>query len=133
MCTQEKFELVQQSIQEGPRTSTRRRSGELGILRTSSQRMQTHLCMYSYKVQLVHALKPIDYQQRLNYTIRIQEMAKKDNNFIHNLIMGDEAHFHLNGSVNKQNSRFWGTENPRVIHQHELHHPQGHDLVRCNI
>ena len=77
--------------------------------------------MYPYKVQLVQALKPIDYQQRLNYAIRIQEMTREDNNFIHNLIMRDVAHFHLNGSVNKQNTRFWGTENPRVIHQHELH------------
>ncbi|GFU18075.1 uncharacterized protein TNCV_1446341 [Trichonephila clavipes] len=24
----------------------------------------------------------------------------------------DEAHFHLNGFVNKQNWRFWGSENP---------------------
>ena len=47
--------------------------------------------MYPYKVQLVHALKPIGYQQRLNHAVRIQEMAREDNNFIHNLIMGDEA------------------------------------------
>jgi hypothetical protein len=35
--------------------------------------------------------------------------------------MSDEAHFCLNGFVNKQNCRFWGTENPRVIHQRQLH------------
>ena len=27
--------------------------------------------------------------------------------------MTDEAHFHLNGYLNKQDLRFWGTENPR--------------------
>ena len=32
-----------------------------------------------------------------------------------------EANFHLNGFVNKQNCRFWGLENPRAIHQRELH------------
>ena len=35
--------------------------------------------------------------------------------------MTDEAYFHLNGYVNKQNSRLWGTENQRVLHQHQLH------------
>ena len=35
--------------------------------------------------------------------------------------MGDEAHFHLNGHVNKQNMRFWGTENPRIAHASKLH------------
>ena len=35
--------------------------------------------------------------------------------------MGDEARFHLNGYVNKQNTRFWGTENPRQVHASPMH------------
>uniref|UniRef100_A0A8D8XBS9 Transposase n=1 Tax=Cacopsylla melanoneura TaxID=428564 RepID=A0A8D8XBS9_9HEMI len=35
--------------------------------------------------------------------------------------MSDEAHFHLSGYVNKQNCRFWGTENPRICHEEPLH------------
>ncbi|GFQ83857.1 uncharacterized protein TNCT_405821 [Trichonephila clavata] len=35
--------------------------------------------------------------------------------------MSDEAHFDLNDYVNKQNCRFWGSENPRATHQHQLH------------
>ena len=30
------------------------------------------------------------------------------------LFFSDEAHFLLNGYVNKQNYRFWGTENPNI-------------------
>ena len=33
------------------------------------------------------------------------------------LIMSDEAHFHLNGTVNKQNFRYLALENPRKLHQ----------------
>ena len=35
--------------------------------------------------------------------------------------MTDEAHFHLNGFVNKQNLRYWGVENPRIVNEKELH------------
>jgi len=37
------------------------------------------------------------------------------------LMMSDEAHFHLDGYVNKQNCRFWVAENPRELHQRPLH------------
>jgi hypothetical protein len=34
-----------------------------------------------------------------------------DEDFIHNLWMSDEAHFHPDGFVNKQNFRYWSEEN----------------------
>ena len=37
------------------------------------------------------------------------------------VMMSDEAHFHLNGFVDKQNCRFWEAENPRELHQRPLH------------
>ena len=33
---------------------------------------------------------------------------------INRVWFSDEAHFYLNGYVNKQNYRFWGSENPNV-------------------
>ncbi|GBM23650.1 hypothetical protein AVEN_117398-1 [Araneus ventricosus] len=36
----------------------------------------------------------------------------------------DEAHFHLNGFVNKQNGRFWGSENPHLCEETPLHSPK---------
>jgi hypothetical protein len=38
-----------------------------------------------------------------------------------NILMMDEAHFHLSGSVNKQNFRYWAAENPHELHQCPLH------------
>ena len=119
--TRENTEAASRSIEENPTTSTRRRSQELAISRSSLQRIQRDLHMYPYKVQLVQSLQPPDFQKRLNYAVRFQRTARNDNEFIHKLIMGDEAHFHLNGHVNKQNTRFWGTENPRQVHASPLH------------
>lgn len=33
----------------------------------------------------------------------------------------DEAHFHLNVSISKQNMRYWADSNPRKLHQRPLH------------
>ena len=41
-----------------------------------------------------------------------------------NIIFSDEAHFHVNGFVNKQNSRHWAAENPRLKHQKPFHSPK---------
>lgn len=37
------------------------------------------------------------------------------------LLMNDEAYFHLNGMVSRQHCRYWGFENPRVLHERPLH------------
>jgi hypothetical protein len=124
----ENIERVQQSVNEAPETSCRRRSAQLEMSRTSLRRiLKKDLQLYPYKVQLVQELKPADLRQRLNFAVKFQELARNEINFIENLIMSDEAHFHLNGFVNKQNCRFWGSENPRAIHQRQLH------PIRCTV
>lgn len=112
---------VRESIEKDPKSSTRRRSQELGLSRTTLQRIQTELGMHPYKIQVVQQLKPGDYEQRMAYSTWIQEKAKKNRKFLDQLIMSDESHFYLNGVVNRQNTRFWGTENPMVMTEHELH------------
>ena len=70
---------------------------------------------------MVQALQPTDLQSHLAYAVYIQQLAREQNEFIHKLIMSNEAYFHLNGFVNKQNCKIWAIENPRTVHQHELH------------
>ncbi|CAH1114353.1 unnamed protein product, partial [Psylliodes chrysocephalus] len=119
--TSENIERVRESVEESAETSTRRRSAQLGLSRRSLQRILATLHMFPYKIQLVQEIKPTDYQQRLDYAIALQRKARENRDFIDNIIMSDEAHFHLNGFVNKQNIRIWATENPRVVYQRELH------------
>ena len=67
---------------------------------------------------MVQVLLLQETKRCLGYAIRIQQLVR-DNNFLNN-VMSDEAHFHLNRYINKQN-RFWGIDNPRELHQCQLH------------
>jgi len=40
------------------------------------------------------------------------------------IMISDEAHFHLNGSVNKHNFRYWAPQNPHKVHERPLHIPK---------
>uniref|UniRef100_A0A6P7GRD7 Uncharacterized protein LOC114341227 n=1 Tax=Diabrotica virgifera virgifera TaxID=50390 RepID=A0A6P7GRD7_DIAVI len=44
-----------------------------------------------------------------------------DDGGLEGIIFSDEAHFHLNGYVNKHNARYWCPENPHELHQKQLH------------
>ena len=66
-------------------------------------------------------LHPPDKLQRKTFTERFNNMCREEEYFLQHLITSDEAHFHLSGYVNKQNCRFWGCENPQIVHEGPLH------------
>ena len=103
VCTDENKERIRENVEENPTISTRKQSLELGISRTSLKRVMKSLNFYPYKVQLIQEWKPQDFQPKLQNAIRLRELAENAPNFFDKLIMSDEAHFPLNGFVNKQN------------------------------
>ena len=92
--------LVEDSIAENPDTSTRKWATQIEMSRGSLQRILRELHLFPYKIQMVKALQPTDLQSRLAYAVHIQQLAREQNEFIHKLIMSNEAHFHLSGFVN---------------------------------
>ncbi|KAF2346462.1 hypothetical protein FHG87_022782 [Trinorchestia longiramus] len=115
------IQVVSESVADRPTTSTRKRSTQLTMSRKSLQRiLKEDLKYHPYKIPLTQELQLTDYQKRLDFAQNVLQLAD-DENFITNLIMTDEAHFHLNGEVNKQNCSIWASENPREIHEHPLH------------
>lgn len=93
-----------------PTTSKRKRSTQLGISRRSLQRiLNEDLKYHSYKIQLTHELQPTDYQSGSDFARTFLQLAENED-FMSNLMMTDEAHFHLNGDVYNQNCRFWRSE-----------------------
>jgi len=113
---------VASSIQANPSVSTRELSAQIGVSRRSLQRIiHDDLNLFPYKIQITSKLNSLDLPIREQFCQKIIEMAEEDNNFINCLFMSDEAHFDLNGNVNKQNCRIWSQSNPEILHETELH------------
>ena len=68
---------------------------------------------------VVQELKARDYVQGEDFAARMQVVFEEEENQI--ILMSGEAHFHPNGTVNKQNCRYWSPDNPHNIHQRPLH------------
>ncbi|MCP6508521.1 hypothetical protein NL478_27535, partial [Klebsiella pneumoniae] len=66
------------------------------------------------KIQLTQELIEREHLQRRNFTSWIIKQLTADPLFSSKMLFSDEAHFTMNGFVNKQNCRIWSNENPRV-------------------
>jgi len=119
--TVENVESVNLSVHDNPNLSIRKRASALNVHRSTVHRiLHKDLKMHPYKIQLVQELKPQDANQRLDFV----NLAIERFSTFTNILFSDEAHFHLNGNVNKQNCRYWSATNPKRKHQKPLHSPK---------
>lgn len=121
--TPQNVERVRQAILRSPNRSARRHSSELNISDRSVRRiLHKDLGFHPYKMAMVQQLNPGDYVKRLNFAREMEAIFDQNENII--LFTTDEAHFHLNGTVNQQNYRYWSDENPKLMHERPLHSPK---------
>jgi hypothetical protein len=59
--------------------------------------MLHYLHFQPFKMQVVQELLPRDSNQRMEFCTKLLEMIEAQPQFLSNLIMSDEAHFHLGG------------------------------------
>lgn len=113
---------VAESIRENRDQSIRRRSQALGLSYGSLWRiLKRDLGLKAYKIQLVQELKPFDLRLRFDFGLWALEQLQIDPFFYRKIIFSDEAHFWLNGYVNKQNCRIWADEQPEAIQELPMH------------
>jgi len=121
--TPENVERVREAILQSPGRSARRHSAELQMSnRTVRRILHGELHFHPYKLAVVQELKETDYPQRMEFAQQMLGLYEENEDLM--LLMSDEAHFHLNGSVNKQNCRYWAAENPQQLHERPLHSPK---------
>ena len=66
-------------------------------------------------MQIFQAQTKANKNERFDFGQTISEHIENDPQLLNNLLFSDEAHFHLSEHVNKQNFRFWASEQP---HEH---------------
>ena len=122
---------IARAISRNPRLSVRRLSKRTGIPPTTIHRiLRKWLRLFPFKVQLTQKMKRGDKSSRIR---QCKWLAAKlrSKSFAANLLMTDEANFTLDGVVNKQNCRIWGTEIPCASAVKEQYPP--HVTVWCGI
>jgi len=75
--------------------------------------------MHSYKIAIAQKLNGCDFENRTKVCHDLLNVRVTDV-----VCFSDEAHFHLSGTVNKQNFRYWSERNPRELHQRAAHDPK---------
>ncbi|GFX38541.1 DUF4817 domain-containing protein [Trichonephila clavipes] len=120
--TEEAIATVERSIDEDPNESIRHRAQELDLCPSTLWKiLRKDLGLRAYKIQLVEELKPNDHQARRRFVEWAQNEIAVVPDFHKRILFSDEAHFWLNGYVNKQNCRIWSEANPQVYVETPLH------------
>ena len=109
------------AIERSPRRSAWKHAIALQLSERSVRRMlHRDLKIHPYKMVIAQELSDRDFETLVTLCPDLLRNAPR----AAVLLFSDEAHFHLSGTVNKQNFRYWSQNNPREVHQRPLHSPK---------
>jgi hypothetical protein len=66
------------------------------------------LCLYAYKIQLKHDIKP-DWPKHCDFA-NLMLNKIDDQTILRQICFTDEVTFHMNGCINRHNCQIWGSE-----------------------
>lgn len=111
---------VSDAVTADPKTSSRRLSRQTGVTETTVRRiLHQDIGLFPYKIQLVQKLRYGDKKRRLDFCHWLLDKCNSKPDFMDVLFMSDEAQFHLDGKVNKQNCRIWADQPPQIFQEVE--------------
>ena len=102
--TEENIEAVRQQLEHHPHQTSARRNG-VGLTQASFNRItRLDLNLHPYRLHVRHELMPADLNRRRDFSQWILQRCNRDQRFIRNLVIGDEAAFALNEGANRKNN-----------------------------
>ena len=120
--SEENISTLNQTFIDSPTKSIRRASSEHNIAKSSVQRMlKFDFNLFPYKIQIMQSLSLEDQVERLDFCQWASRVLEENGNAFSNVWFSDECHFLLSGHVNKQNMRFWASEQPHEFTERPLH------------
>ncbi|GFV36998.1 putative DD41D transposase [Trichonephila clavipes] len=114
----------QREARETPATKLSRHTGPIpGVMvwEVISITAGARSCCQVIYSQFGLAIHPNDHQARRRFVEWAQNEIAVVPDFHKRILLSDEAHFWLNGYVNKQNCRIWSETNPQVYVETPLH------------
>lgn len=103
---------VMLSVIENPHTSCRTIATNLGLGKSSVNKILRQAKFHPYHIKLNQELKPTDFQKRIEFCVWGSEKIAQDPNFLNTLLMTDEASFSSCGTVNRHNFHYYEDRNP---------------------
>jgi len=111
-----------------PHRSAKKRAAALHLSHSSVGRiLHIDLNFHPYKMVVVQQLSDLDEENCMIFSENFLNILTRDEV----ILLSDEAHFHLLGTVNKQNFCYWAESNPQQLHLRPVHGPQV--TVRCRV
>lgn len=105
------------SVEIEPTKSTREIATELEISQSSVEKILQKHKYKSYKFQLHQHLYESDAARRLQYVNWLLAQTEMNEHFPSRILFSDECRFTNNGVFNRNNNRYWSTENRHVVRQ----------------
>ena len=114
----EKKAEIKQLFSDNPRRSLREVGRTVSLPHTTIWYfLRKELGMFPYRLQMAQQLSDDDKTNRLTFVQRIHQKIIEDPEFLNKIIFSDECSISLEGGVNKQNCRIWGSERPDTVYQ----------------
>ena len=124
MWTPENLQRVREAFERSPGRLARQHSRILGVSRKSLFQMLKEIKFHPYKLQVVQRLNKREKEVRVAFCTTMSGLLQENPDILNNLLMTDEAHFHLLGFIKKQNMQYWSPVNPKELHDMPLHSPK---------
>lgn len=100
------------SVEENPQISVRQIARDHNLNKSAVHDVLKKEKFHPYKACVVQELFEDDLDRRLEFCETITNKLERDAHFHKNILFTDEATFCLNGTINKQNTRYWSSQNP---------------------
>ncbi|KAJ8948833.1 hypothetical protein NQ318_013485 [Aromia moschata] len=111
-------------MKENPQSTSTLVASENEVSQTTVLRILRKGNYHRYKSQLVQELNEDDPDRRLQFCETMMNLCQTNPNLYQQILFSDEAPFCLNGTVNRQNCRYWSWTNPHWIIEAHTQHPQ---------
>jgi len=120
LATEDDVGRVWASFLHSPKKSTGTAVKKISMSKTTVWRVLCKTLMFDqYRIKMVQQLSDEDHRRRLDFYLHLQELMSSVDYFMEKVQFSDKATFQVSGTVNRHNSRIWGSENPHAYVEHQ--------------